>query len=144
MCLSEVLEYVLISLVSLNASFTISSLFMAKLMLRPKPVNVFIKTCIISFSCKLRSSQLLSHNETAALVITRYPVTAMVYHFLAPKGGHPTWEEHFIDKLSRCKIINEPQHEISTNVVCATSKGSDQPAHTRSLIRAFASRLNII
>ena len=29
-------------------------------------------------------------------------------------------------------------------MVCATSKASDQPAHTRSLIRAFASRLNII
>ena len=28
-------------------------------------------------------------------------------------------------------------------MVCATSKGSDQPAHTRSLIRAFASRLKI-
>ena len=27
------------------------------------------------------------------------------------------------------------------NVVCATSKGLDQPAHTRSLIRAFASLL---
>ena len=32
----------------------------------------------------------------------------------------------------------EPRHEISNNVVCATSKASDQPAHTRSLIRAFA------
>ena len=46
------------------------------------------------------------------------------------------------------KIINiihiiEPRHEISNNVVCATSKASDQPAHTRSLIRAFAGRLNI-
>ena len=39
---------------------------------------------------------------------------------------------------------NEPRHEISNNVVCATSKGSNQPAHTRSLIRAFASRLNIL
>ena len=29
------------------------------------------------------------------------------------------------------------------NVVYATSKTSDQPAHTRSLIRAFASRLSI-
>ena len=38
----------------------------------------------------------------------------------------------------------EPRHEISNNVVCATSKGSDQPAHMRSLIRAFASRLNIL
>ena len=39
--------------------------------------------------------------------------------------------------------IIEPPHEITNTVVCATSKGSDQPAHTRSLIRAFASRLNI-
>ena len=38
----------------------------------------------------------------------------------------------------------EPWHNISYNVVCATSKGSDQPAHTRSLIRAFASHLNIL
>ena len=38
----------------------------------------------------------------------------------------------------------EPVHEISYNVVCASSTASDQPAHTRSLIRAFASRLNIL
>ena len=38
----------------------------------------------------------------------------------------------------------EPVHEISNNVVCATSIASDQPAHTRSLIRAFASRLSIL
>ena len=38
----------------------------------------------------------------------------------------------------------EPRHEISNNVVCATSKGSDQPARTRNLIRAFGSRLNIL
>ena len=37
-----------------------------------------------------------------------------------------------------------PQHGISNNVVCATSKASDQPAHTCRLIRAFASRLNIL
>ena len=40
--------------------------------------------------------------------------------------------------------VFEAVHEISNNVVCATSKGSVQPAHTRSLIRAFASRLNIL
>ena len=39
---------------------------------------------------------------------------------------------------------NEPVHEISNNVVCATSKASDQPAHMRSLIRAFACRFNIL
>ena len=38
----------------------------------------------------------------------------------------------------------EPVHEISNNVACATGKASDQPAHTRSLIRAFASRFSIL
>ena len=40
--------------------------------------------------------------------------------------------------------IYEPEHEISNNVVCATSQASDQPAHMRSLIRAFVSRLSIL
>ena len=44
----------------------------------------------------------------------------------------------------RCFCKFQPQHEISSNVVCATNKASDQPAHTLSLIRAFASRLNIL
>ena len=30
------------------------------------------------------------------------------------------------------------------NVACATSKGSEQPVHMRTLISAFASRLNIL
>ena len=45
--------------------------------------------------------------------------------------------------FGHCNII-EPRHETSNNVVCATSKASDQPAHKRSLIRAFAGRLNIL
>ena len=45
--------------------------------------------------------------------------------------------------LSQHQII-ELRYEISNNMVCATSKGSDQPAHTRSLTRAFAGRLNIL
>ena len=40
--------------------------------------------------------------------------------------------------------VNEPVHEISNDVVCATTKASDQPAHTRSLIIAFASCLSIL
>ena len=40
--------------------------------------------------------------------------------------------------------INGPQYEISNNVVCASTKGLDQPAHMSSLIRAFASRLKTI
>ena len=50
----------------------------------------------------------------------------------------------FSDLFSVYLKTIEPRHEISNNVVCATSKGSDQPAHTRSLIRAFACRLNIL
>ena len=38
----------------------------------------------------------------------------------------------------------EPVHETSNNVVCATSKASDQPAHMSSLIRAVDSRLSIL
>ena len=36
------------------------------------------------------------------------------------------------------KMLYEPWHGLSNNMVCSTSKASDQPAHTRSLIRAFA------
>ena len=39
---------------------------------------------------------------------------------------------------------NKPVNEFSNNVVCATNKASDQPAHTRSLIRTFASRMSIL
>ena len=49
---------------------------------------------------------------------------------------------HFFSACFNNKI--EPQHRISNNVVCATSKGSDQPTHTCSLFRAFACRLNIL
>ena len=41
-------------------------------------------------------------------------------------------------------FIFEPRHQISNNVVCTASKASDQPAHMRSLIRAFAGHLNIL
>ena len=40
--------------------------------------------------------------------------------------------------------IFEPWHWISNNVVCATNKSSDQPAHMRSLIIAVGSRLNTL
>ena len=51
-------------------------------------------------------------------------------------------EQPRISKLT--PFIYEPGHEISNNVVCATNKVSDQPAHTGSLIRAFASPLKIL
>ena len=45
---------------------------------------------------------------------------------------------------SNLALVFGTVHGISNNVACATSKASDQPAHTRSLIRAFASRLSIL
>ena len=46
--------------------------------------------------------------------------------------------------LQAIYLLFEPVHEIYNNVLCGTSEASDQPAHTRSLITAFASRLNIL
>ena len=51
------------------------------------------------------------------------------------------WENY--KSVNYCRKI-EPVHEISNNVVCVISKASDQPAHTRSLIKSFASRLFIL
>ena len=50
---------------------------------------------------------------------------------------------HSFPSIEVCGRL-EPRHDISNNVVCATNKATDQPALTRSLVRAFASRLNII
>ena len=47
------------------------------------------------------------------------------------------------ETATEISLSNEPEHKISNNVVCATSKASNQPAHMRSLIRAFASHLSI-
>ena len=58
----------------------------------------------------------------------------LISELLNDAGTHPVSKEKLIEQV----------HEISNNVVCATSKASDQPAHTRSLIRAFASRLSIL
>ena len=59
-------------------------------------------------------------------------------------SGTAKGELFWDDGNSVGEFTYEPVHEISNNVVCATSKGSDQPAHTRSLIRAFAHLLNIL
>ena len=68
--------------------------------------------------------------------------------FLSLKGGCRGSSESTLVKMSNCwkshAMAHEPVHEFSTNVVCGTSKALDQPAHMRSLIRAFASRLSIL
>ena len=67
--------------------------------------------------------------------------------FISLTGGCRGSSESTLVKMTNCwksHAMAQPVHEISNNVVCATSKASDQPAHTRSLIRAFASRLSIL
>ena len=49
----------------------------------------------------------------------------------------------FLNEIKAVFVI-ELRHEISNNEVCATSKGSDQPANMRSLVRTVASRLYIL
>ena len=63
------------------------------------------------------------------LASSKYTVCKSIFYFLFLN------QTYFVGTLSTQKIIIEPQHEISNNVVCATSKASDQPAHTGSLIR---------
>ena len=46
--------------------------------------------------------------------------------------------------MLKIALVYERWHGISKIVVCANSKASDQPAHMRSLIRAFASHSNIL
>ena len=71
-------------------------------------------------------------------------ITKYVNHgSCALKSDDSTENDTVVRNLGHTNEI-EPVHEISINVVCATSKASDQPAHTRSLIRAFASRLSIL
>ena len=50
----------------------------------------------------------------------------------------------WVQSLSNNYHSDEPVHEISNNLVRATSKGSNQPAHIPSLIRAFTIRLSIL
>ena len=40
-------------------------------------------------------------------------------------------------------VLNEPRHEICNNLVCATTKASDQPAYMLSLITSFASSMSL-
>ena len=54
-----------------------------------------------------------------------------------------TYNDFFLNE-SFTITTYEPRHEIVNIVVWSSSKGSDKPAHTRSLLRAFAIRLNIL
>ena len=71
-----------------------------------------------------------------------------IKHNIPHGNSGPQTSPHLNAELSKAQngyqTAFEPQHEIYNNVVCVTSKASDQPALTRSLIRAFASPLSIL
>ena len=68
-----------------------------------------------------------------------------VYKLVAGHGSQvPRYNDTQMYLMYQFICMNEPANEISNNVVCATSKASDQPAHTGSLVRAFASCLGIL
>ena len=104
----------------------------------------------------LRSACAYAQSDQSLCLSLEYPMSVKLlteHHlrFLCLQGGCTGSSESTHVKMPHCwkshalaKSINGPVYEISNNVVCATSKASDQPAHMRSLIRAFASRLNIL
>ena len=79
--------------------------------------------------------------------VTRMHQHIGLSHLRCPRmGPFPPLRAYLLFAIFELDIVLliEPQHEIFNNFVCVTSKASDQPGHTRSLIRAFASRLNIL
>ena len=68
-------------------------------------------------------------SEPLILVWMFYDPKAMLKHHLEflRKGGCIGSSESSFFKMPHCCKIHEPWHEISNNVVCATSKSSDQP-----------------
>ena len=76
-----------------------------------------------------------SGNPTLSPSITN--VVPIGTHTSFTGSGRPSIIPGLSSSGSRCKYLAntyEQRHEISNNVVCATSEASDQPAHTHSLI----------
>ena len=71
-------------------------------------------------------------------------VTITDFYFVRVAGDGPLQFFSYGGIIWFLVAVFEPRHEISNNVVCVTSEGSDKPANTHSLIRAFASGLNIL
>ena len=115
--------------------------------------------CIYTFNCHLHVDMHASAH--ACVLARRYPcvlpplvnfclyMRKYVHSYVHVCMRSIVASRHPRDCLSACLFIYmpfclqaciyEPRHDISNNVVCATSKGSNQPAQTHTLIRAFAS-----
>ena len=98
--------------------------------------------CVVSLSKNINPGLVLVQPRKTRPFITEILLMGRKESNQANKQNIRRKQEHNSWVFS--KSVIEPRHEISNNVVCTTSKASDQPAHTHSLIRAFASRLNIL
>ena len=110
-------------------------------------IQVYFGKCMFCYFIDIRA---LSYYENDVHIVNISNGNS-IYHVLwyHIKYWHPLKEGQVtLDRspefLFKSSNLYEPWHGISNNVECATSKASDQSAHTRSLIRAFASRLNIL
>ena len=115
-------------------------------LLNPSPM----KYCLLCMSCAnlpantfYRGSKktIFFKVSKGAKIRNRYN---QVPHLTQDTNGKATNSQKDITSHITSQVKFEPRHEISNNVVCATSKASDQPVHTRSLIRTLASLLNML
>ena len=94
--------------------------------------NISICFCVIkNYKCKYMDKQCTVKMESLVILFLHLSPYLLIHQMMSM-----TYELYL--------SLNEPVHEISNSVVCATNKASDQPAHTHSLIRAFAVSLNIL
>ena len=66
---------------------------------------------------------------------------------VASEDTYETALTHMLTRAFTVRLLQayeSQRHEISDNVVCATSKVANQPKQMRSLIRVFDSRLIIL
>ena len=113
-----------------------------------------IQTILLSYrdGCAGWSAPLLFPNHRRQVFSRRCPFT--IEHLFFTSSSQLSVHSYVVRFLivfpcnEQCVVIKnkilEPVHEISNNVVCATSKASDQPAQMRSLTSAFASHLSIL
>ena len=105
------------------------------------PLKTVSQYCITWFLIAVRQAVKIIDNSLVVHEL-ELAIKPDLYGLLLSLGNQYTVGS--INKYTKLNSHNEPVHEISNNLVCATSKASDQPAHTRSLIRAFASRLSFL
>ena len=90
---------------------------------------------------RLKGRGLEPHRRPCVVSLSKniYPSLVLVQ----PRKTRPFITERLLMGHKESNQTNK-QHEISNNLACSTSKGSDQSGHTHSLIIAFASCLNIL